>query len=68
MKTQVLVHEDRVELGRVETGEEHPHHDEQIDFPCLHPLRQIAIVVLKTLAIDAEISPEKRVIVRDGSA
>ena len=35
MQSQVLVHEQRVQRGRVEAGEEHVDHDHQVDLPVL---------------------------------
>src|SRR5690606_10283999 len=77
--TQVLVHEQGVQRGRVKTGQEHAHHDQQINLLAggeslaavvrtLHALGQIAVVVLKAVAIDAEVGFEQRVVVRNGRA
>ena len=62
---QVLVHKQRVEPRRVEAREKHAHHNEQIHLAALHPVGQIAVIVLEVPAVDAEIRSEHRVVVLD---
>ena len=62
---QVLVHKQRVQFRRVKAREEHSHHNQQIHLLCLHPACQVAVVVLKLRAVDAEVRGKHRVVVRD---
>ena len=64
---QVLVHKQRVEPRRVEAREKHAHHNEQIHLAALHPVGQIAVIVLEVPAVDAKIRLEHRVVVGNGT-
>ena len=62
---QVLVDEQRVQRRRVEAGEEHVHHDDQVDLAVLHPLRQVLVVVLEPVRARVVAGPEHVVVVLD---
>ncbi len=62
----VLVAEKGVEPGRIEAGQEHAHHHQQFDLARLHPLGQITLVVLETLAVDTEAGLEVSVVIGNG--
>ena len=66
MEAQVFVHEQGVEPGRVKPREEHAHHDQQVNLAQLHLLGQVAVIVLKPVAVHAEAGLEVRVVVANG--
>jgi hypothetical protein len=39
----------------IKAGQEHTHHNQQVHFLRLNPFSQVAVVILKTVAISAEI-------------
>ncbi len=65
MRAQVLVDEQRVQRRRIETGEKHVHHDDQVDLAVLHPLRQVLVVVLEPVRARVVAGPEHVVVVLD---
>ncbi|MNR11655.1 hypothetical protein D3C85_1279650 [compost metagenome] len=66
MVAQVLVDEQRVERGGIKTGQEHAHHNQQVDFLGFDLFGQIAVVVLKAVTVYAEVGFEQRVVVCNG--
>ena len=64
---QVLVHPQGVQGGGVEAGEEHIHHDEQIQFLVFHPQGNVLVVVLELVAVGGIVGAEHLVVVPDGS-
>lgn len=60
-----FVHKQSVERGCVEACEEHAHHDKQIDLLILHSFCQVAVVVLKFLAIHPEARFEQGIVIID---
>ena len=47
MGTQILVNEKGVQRRGIEAGEEHVHHNDQVDLTVLQPQRQVFVVVLE---------------------
>ena len=66
MHFQVLVHPQGVQGGGVEAGEEHIHHDEQIQFLVFHPQGNVLVVVLELVAVGGIVGAEHLVVVTDG--
>lgn len=66
MITQVLIDKQRVQCRSIEAGQEHTHYNQQVHFLRLNPFSQVAVVILKTVAISAEIHFKGGVIVSDG--
>ena len=63
MGPKVLVHEQGVERCSIEPGQEHVHHDHQINLAVLHPLGEVLVVVLETLRTRIVACPEHAVVV-----
>lgn len=49
----------------VEAGEEHVHHDDQVDLAVFHPARQVLVVVLEPVGARVVAGPEHVVVVLD---
>ena len=65
MLAQVLVNPQRVQRGRIKPGQEHVHHDHQVDLTVLQPQRQVLVVVLKPVRGGVEAGAEHVVVVLD---
>ena len=63
---QVLVHPESVQGGGIKTGEEHIHHDQQIQFLVFHPQGNIPVVVLELVAVSGVVGVEHLIVVPDG--
>ena len=63
MHLQVLIHPQSVERLGVKSGQEHTHHDKQVEVVVLHPQRDVLIVVLEFFAADVVFRFEHIVIV-----
>ncbi|MNG03426.1 hypothetical protein D3C84_865060 [compost metagenome] len=68
MIAQVFVDEQRVQRWRIEAGQEHADHDQQVDVLILHALGQVTVVVLEALAVHAEFAFEQRVVINNHRA
>lgn len=64
---QVFIHPQGVQGGGVKAGEEHIHHDEQIQFLVFHPQGNVLVVVLELVAVGGIVGVEHLVVVPDGS-
>ena len=64
---QVFIHPQGVQGGGVKAGEEHIHHDEQIQFLVFHPQGNVLVVVLELVAVGGIVGAEHLVVVPDGS-
>ena len=51
MVTQIFIHKQGVQGGGVKAGEEHAHHNQQVDLLGLNPFGQVAVVVLEAVAV-----------------
>ena len=63
---QVLVHPEGVQGGGVKAGEEHIHHDQQIQFLVFHPQGDILVVILEFVTVGGVVGVEHLVVVPDG--
>ena len=66
MHTQILVHPEGVQRGRIKSGKEHIDHDEKVHFLLFHPHREVLVVILELLGRGVEIGVEHRVVISDG--
>lgn len=66
MHLQVLVHPEGVQGGGVKAGEEHIHHDQQIQLLVFHPQGNILVVVLELVAVSGVVGVEHLIVVPDG--
>ncbi len=60
---QVFIDKQRVQPGRIKTRQKHAHHNQQINLLGFDLLGQIAVIVLKAVAVHAEIGFEQRVVI-----
>ena len=65
MRAKVLVHEQRVQRGRVEAREEHVDHNHKVEFPVLQSLREVLVVVLELVGAGVVTGAEDVVVVLD---
>lgn len=64
--TEIFIDPERVERGGVESGQEHVHHDQKVDFAVLHPQRNVFVVVLELLGGGVVTGLKHRVVIGDG--
>ena len=65
MHTQILVHPEGVQRGRIKSGKEHIDHDEKVHFLLLHPHREVLVIVLELLGRGVEVGVEHRIVICD---
>ena len=66
MHSQILVHPEGVQRGRIKSGKEHVDHDEKVHFLLLHPHREVLVVILELLGRGVEVGMKHRIIIRNG--
>ncbi len=64
---QVFVHPQGIEGGGVKAGQEHVHHDQQVQLLVLHPEGYVLVIVLEFVAGGVIVRVEHLVIVGDGA-
>ena len=66
MHSQIFVHPEGVQRGRIKSGKEHIDHDEKVHFLLLHPHREVLVVILELLGRGVEVGVEHLVVISDG--
>ena len=64
---QIFVDPQCIERSRIEPREEHIYDDQQIDFPVLHALGQVFVVVLETIGRSIEVRVERSIVILDSA-
>ena len=62
---EVLIDKERIEAGRVEAREEHPHDDQEVYLPSTHTACDILIVVLEGSPVEGEVRTKELVVIGD---
>ena len=65
MHSQIFVHPEGIQRGRIKSGKEHIDHDEKVHFLLFHPHREVLVVILELLGRGVKVGVEHRIVICD---